>query len=104
VLELIACIFGYLARDGATGAAVGVLATSWLAIGLIHIAATPGATSETFGLLLVTAAGVLGVSASAMASTSRCLERSLPQQRCGSRRPGSTSSRRSPSGSTPPDW
>jgi hypothetical protein len=69
VLQLLASIFSYLARDGTTGAAVGVLATSWLAIGLIHIVAKPGATSGTLGLLLVAAAGVLGVSAAAIAST-----------------------------------
>ena len=69
VLQLLACIFSYLARDGATGAAVGVLATSWLAIGLIHITATPGATSATMGLLLVTAGAVLFISAAAIAST-----------------------------------
>ena len=69
-LQLIACILSYMARDGATaGAAVGVLATSWLAIGLVHIVGTPGVTSGTLGLLLVTAAGVLFASASAMAST-----------------------------------
>ncbi|MGB0092376.1 MAG: hypothetical protein WBP81_07570 [Solirubrobacteraceae bacterium] len=69
VLQLLACILSYMARDGATGAAVGVLATSWLAIGLIHIAAKPGATSGTLGLLLVAAGGVLFASASAIAST-----------------------------------
>ena len=69
LLQLLACIFSYLARDGATGSAVGVLATSWLAIGLIHIAAKPGATSGTLGLLLVSASGVLGVSASAITSS-----------------------------------
>jgi uncharacterized protein len=66
---LLACIFSYQARDGATGAAVGVLATTWLAIGLIHISAKPGATSATLGLLLISAGGILGVSASAIAST-----------------------------------
>jgi succinate-acetate transporter protein len=69
VLQLLACIFSYLARDGATGAAVGVLATSWLAIGLIHIVAQPEGTSATLGLLLLAAAGVLGLSASAIAPT-----------------------------------
>jgi hypothetical protein len=69
VLQLLACIFCYLARDGTAGAAVGVLATSWLAIGLVHIVAKPGATSATLGLLLVAVAGVLGVSAAAIAST-----------------------------------
>ncbi len=67
VLQLLACIFSYLARDGATGAAVGVLASSWLAIGLIHIAARPGATSGALGLLLVAAAGALGTAAVAIA-------------------------------------
>ena len=68
VLQLLACILSYMARDGATGAAVGVLATSWLAIGLIHIAAKPGVTSGTLGLLLVASGGVLLASASAIAS------------------------------------
>ncbi len=68
VLQLLACILSYMARDGATGAAVGVLATSWLAIGLIHMAAKPGATSGTLGLLLVASGGVLLASASAIAS------------------------------------
>ena len=68
VLQLLACILSYMARDGATGAAVGVLATSWLAIGLIHIAAKPGATSGTLGLLLIASGGVLLASASAIAS------------------------------------
>jgi hypothetical protein len=36
VLQIIACVFSYLARDGATGAAIGVLAASWLALGLVH--------------------------------------------------------------------
>jgi hypothetical protein len=45
VLQLLACVLSYLARDGATGAAVGVLATTWLAVGLIHIISRPGATS-----------------------------------------------------------
>ncbi len=68
VLQLLACILSYMARDGATGAAVGVLATSWLAIGLIQIAAKPGATSGMLGLLLVASGGVLLASASAIAS------------------------------------
>ena len=101
-LQLIACILSYMARDGATaGAAVGVLATSWLAIGLIHIFGTPGVTSGTLGLLLVTSGGVLFASASAIAST-KPLRASSPRRRCCSRRPASTSSAQSPSGNTPP--
>jgi hypothetical protein len=68
VLQLLACILSYLARDGATGAAVGVLATSWLAIGLVHIVAQPGATSGALGLLLVSSGSVLGLSAVAIAT------------------------------------
>lgn len=64
VLQLVACVFSYLARDGATGACVGVLSTTWLAIGLIHIV-SPGATSGALGLLLLSAGGVLALSACA---------------------------------------
>ncbi len=62
VLQLVACVFSYLARDGAAGACVGVLSTSWLAIGLIHIV-SPGSTSGALGLLLLAAGGVLALSA-----------------------------------------
>jgi succinate-acetate transporter protein len=68
VLQLLACIFSYLARDGATGAAVGVLSTSWLALGLIHIVSAPGSTSGALGLLLVATGGVLGLTALAIST------------------------------------
>lgn len=64
VLQLVACIFSYLARDGAAGACTGVLSTTWLGIGLIHIVA-PGSTSGALGLLLLAAGGVLTLSACA---------------------------------------
>jgi uncharacterized protein len=66
VLQLLASVFSYLARDGATGAAVGVLATSWAAIGLVHIVSPPGERSGALGLLLVAAGGVLALSALAI--------------------------------------
>jgi succinate-acetate transporter protein len=62
ILQLIACVFSYLARDGAAGASVGVLSTTWLAIGLLHIT-SPGATSGALGLLLLAAGGTLALSA-----------------------------------------
>jgi uncharacterized protein len=62
VLQLLACVFSYLARDGAAGTCTGVLATSWLAMGLLHIS-SPGQTSGALGLLLLAAAGVLALSA-----------------------------------------
>jgi succinate-acetate transporter protein len=68
VLQLLACVLSYLVRDGATGAAVGVLSTSWLAIGLVEIVSAPGSTSGPLGLLLVAAGGVLGLTAAAIAT------------------------------------
>jgi uncharacterized protein len=62
VLQLLACVFSYLARDGAAGTCTGVLSTTWLAMGLLHIA-SPGQTSGALGLLLLAAAGVLALSA-----------------------------------------
>jgi succinate-acetate transporter protein len=67
VLQLIACIYSYLARDGAAGAALGVLAVTWLGLGLVHLNSAPGSRSGALGLLLVAAAGVLALSAAAVA-------------------------------------
>jgi uncharacterized protein len=66
-LQLIACVFAYLARDGAAGASLGVLATSWLAMGLIHLVALPGQVSGALGLMLLASAGALALSDSAVA-------------------------------------
>lgn len=66
VLQLVAAIFSYLARDGAAGAATGVLATTWMALGLCHATAGTGRTLAAEGLLLVAAAGVLALSAIAV--------------------------------------
>jgi uncharacterized protein len=65
-LQLLASIFSYLARDGAGGAATGVLATSWLVLGLSHVTAGTGQPIAVIGLLLVSAGGVLALSAIAI--------------------------------------
>jgi uncharacterized protein len=65
ILQLVASIFSYLARDGAAGACTGILSTTWLAIGLLHVS-DPGRTSGALGLLMLAAAGVLGLSAFAV--------------------------------------
>lgn len=65
-LQLIACIFSYLSRDGATGAVVGVLSLTWFATGLIEASSTPGSRSGALGLLLLAASGVVGLSAVAV--------------------------------------
>ena len=62
LLQLVACVLSYLARDGAAGAAVGVLSTSWLAVGLVHVTSLPGTRSGALGLMLVAAGAVLLVS------------------------------------------
>jgi succinate-acetate transporter protein len=66
VLQLVACVFSYLARDGAAGAAIGVLATTWAGLGAVHLLSSPGSRSGALGLLMLAAAGVLALSASAV--------------------------------------
>jgi succinate-acetate transporter protein len=68
VLQLLACVFAYLARDGAAGAALGVLACSWAAIGLVHLVSPPGSRSGAIGLLLLSAGSVLALTAVAIVS------------------------------------
>jgi hypothetical protein len=67
VLQLLACVLSYLARDGALGAAIGVLSVSWLAEGLVHLGSSPGSRSGALGLLLLAAGGVLALSAGVVA-------------------------------------
>jgi len=69
VLQGIACVLAYLARDGAAGAALGVLSTSWLAIGLVEVTSRPGQRSGAIGLLLLGAAGIIALSAVAISTT-----------------------------------
>jgi uncharacterized protein len=68
ILQLIACVFSYLARDGAAGATLGVLATSWLVIGLAHITSPSSRTSGGLGLTLIAAAAVITLSALSVAT------------------------------------
>lgn len=63
VLQGIASVFSYLARDGASGAALGVLATTWLAIGLVHITSIGPARSGALGLMLLASGGMLFMAA-----------------------------------------
>jgi succinate-acetate transporter protein len=66
VLQVIACLYSYLARDGAAGAALGVLSVTWLGLGLVHLNSVPGVRSGALGLLLLAAGGVLALSALAV--------------------------------------
>jgi succinate-acetate transporter protein len=69
MLQLLACVFAYLARDGAAGAALGVLSSSWAAIGAVHLVSPPGSRSGAIGLLLLSAGGVLVLTSLAIASS-----------------------------------
>ncbi len=68
-LQFLASVFAFLARDGATGTAFGVLAACWLAIALIHIASGGDHRSGALGLMLVAAGGVLLLTALAIGAT-----------------------------------
>ncbi|MGB9182542.1 MAG: hypothetical protein WCB67_00620 [Solirubrobacteraceae bacterium] len=68
VLQLLACVFSYLARDGATGATLGLLATTWLSLGVVRLAYPTASTSPALGLLLIATGTMLALSAAAMAS------------------------------------
>lgn len=66
IVQLLACVFSYLARDGAAGAALGVIASTWLCLGLIHIVSRPGSVSGALGLLLLASGGALALSSVAV--------------------------------------
>lgn len=62
-LQLSASVFGFLARDVAAGTGMGVLAGSWLAIGLIRLTGEPGVPNDALGLFLVAAGAAVVVPA-----------------------------------------
>jgi succinate-acetate transporter protein len=64
-LQVIASILGFLARDGAAATGMGILAGTWLSVGLVTLAGRPGATSDALGLLLLVASVAMLVPASA---------------------------------------
>lgn len=65
-LQLIACVFAYLSRDGAAGATLGVLSLTWFAMGLIDATSPAGARSGALGLLLLASGAVLLLSSVAV--------------------------------------
>lgn len=52
-LQLLASIFGFLARDAVAGTGMGLLAGSWLFVGLINYLSAPGTTNPVLGVFLV---------------------------------------------------
>src|SRR5215213_6047143 len=45
-LQLLTSILGFLARDSVAGTGMGILAGTWLSIGLVKLTSAPGATSD----------------------------------------------------------
>jgi succinate-acetate transporter protein len=68
VLQVIASVLAFLARDGATGSALGVMATSWLAIGLVHLSSPGSQRNGALGLMLLASSGILALLSLAIAS------------------------------------
>lgn len=68
LLQMLACIFSYLVHDGATGAAVGVRSTSWLATGLVDLSSPLGTRSGPLGLLLLDSGAVVLLTAIAIST------------------------------------
>lgn len=62
-LELLASVFGFLARDSGVGTGMGILAGIWLTVALVKLASAPGATSEALGTFLIFAGAALTVPA-----------------------------------------
>jgi len=66
-LQLIASIFGYLARDVVAGTGMGILAGAWLSIALVTLTSPVGSTSDALGMLLLAAGAAMVVPAAAAA-------------------------------------
>lgn len=70
-VQIVACVFGFLARDAVAATALGVQAASWLAIGLSLLLSKPGShgQSHELALLLFVSAAALFASAFTAAQT-----------------------------------
>lgn len=53
LLQLIACVFGFLARDPVAATGMGLLAVSWLVIGAVHLVSHPHSHSPALGTFLL---------------------------------------------------
>jgi uncharacterized protein len=65
-LQLLASVFGFLARDPVAGTGMGVLAGTWGLAGYVTLTSPPGSTSTALGIgLLAAGAGMLVPAAAA---------------------------------------
>jgi uncharacterized protein len=67
-LQLLTSVFGYLGRDVVAGTGMGVLAGTWLSVGLVMLTSPAGSTSDALGLFLLLASVAMLVPAIAAAS------------------------------------
>lgn len=66
-LQLLSAVFGFLARDTVAATGMGILATSWLTVGLVKYASEPNSTSSVLGTFLLFAGAALLVPATGSA-------------------------------------
>lgn len=66
--QLIASVFGFLARDPLASSGMGWLAGSWLAYALVLVSTPAGSTSEVLGVFLIVAAAGLAITAAGAAT------------------------------------
>jgi succinate-acetate transporter protein len=67
-LQLLTSVVGYLARDVVAGTGMGILAGTWLSVGLVMLTSPAGSTSDALGLFLLVAGLAMLVPATAAAS------------------------------------
>jgi succinate-acetate transporter protein len=58
-VQLLTSILGYLQRDGIAGTGMGVLAGTWLGIGLVFVTSKPGSTSDALGMFLLASGSLM---------------------------------------------
>jgi hypothetical protein len=68
LLQVIACVFGFLGRDAVAATGMGVLAATWASIGAVTVTSRAGATSHALGTVLFLAGAAVLVSAAVAAS------------------------------------
>ncbi|WP_432487484.1 acetate uptake transporter family protein [Kineococcus sp. SYSU DK018] len=64
-LQLLAAVYGFLARDPVAGTGMGVLSGTWATAGFVTLTSPPGSTSPGLGVVLLLAAGAMLVPAAA---------------------------------------
>jgi succinate-acetate transporter protein len=66
-LQLLAAVFGFLARDVVASTGMGVLTGTWLSVALVQLHLPIGGSSKALGILLVLSSVAMGIAASGAA-------------------------------------